>query len=91
MLDFFFDLLRAKRGAHNPNLQFVITYASYVCSQHSQHSFGLPRRMCGMHRMHFDQARLDPLSLVFLLITRVLTIFHVKLAQSTALEQKRFS
>ena len=36
MLDFFLDLLRATRGARNPNLQFVITHASYVCSQHSQ-------------------------------------------------------
>ena len=88
MLDFFLDLLRATRGARNPNLQVVITHASHVCSQHS---FGLPRRMCGMHRMHFDHARLDLLSLVFLLITRVLTICHVKLTQSTALEQKRFS
>ena len=54
---------RATRGARNPNLQVVITHASHVCSQHS---FGLPLRMYGMHRTHFDHARLDLLSLVIL-------------------------
>ena len=44
-------LLRATRGARNPNLQVVITHASHVCSQHS---FGLPLRMNGMHKMEFD-------------------------------------
>ena len=47
--------------ARNPNLQVVITHASHVCSQHS---FGLPLRMYGMHRTHFDRARFDFLSLV---------------------------
>ena len=37
-------LLRATRGARNPNLQVVITQAWHVCSQHS---FGLPLRMDG--------------------------------------------
>ena len=55
------SILRATRGAHNPNLQVVITHASRVCSQHS---FGLPLRMNGMHRMQFDHARLDLLPLV---------------------------
>ena len=55
------NLLRATRGAHNPNLQVVITHASHVCSQLS---FGLPLRMNGMHRTQFDDARLDRLSLV---------------------------
>ena len=53
--------LRATRGAHNPNLQVVITYVWHVCSQHS---FGLPVRMNGMHRTQFDHGRLDLLSLV---------------------------
>ena len=57
----YFILLRATRGARNPNLQVVITYASYVCSQRS---FGLPLRMYGMHRTHFDHARLELVSLV---------------------------
>ena len=52
-------LLRATRGECNPNLEVVITHASHVCSQHS---FGLPLRMNGMQRTHFDHARLDPLS-----------------------------
>ena len=26
--------MRATRGAHNPNLQVVVTHASHVCSQH---------------------------------------------------------
>ena len=48
-------LLRATRGARSPNIQVVITHASHVCSQLG---------MNGMHRTHFDQARLDLLSLV---------------------------
>ena len=56
-------LFQATRGVRSPNLQVVITHASYsyVCSQHS---FGLPLRMYGMHRTHFDHARLDVLSRV---------------------------
>ena len=56
-----FILLRVTRGVCNPNLQVVITHASHVCNQHS---FRLPLRMYGMHRTHFDHARLDLLSLV---------------------------
>ena len=48
--------LRATRGACNPNLQVVITHASHACSQHS---FGLPLRMNGMHRRQFDHVRFD--------------------------------
>ena len=54
-------LLRATRGARNPNLQVVITHASHVCSQHS---FGLLLRMNGMHRTQSYHARFDLLSLV---------------------------
>ena len=55
-------LLRATRGARNPNLQVVITHVSHVCSQHS---FGLLLRITGIvHITHFDQARLDLLLLV---------------------------
>ena len=48
--------MQATREAHNPNLQVVITHASHVCSQHS---FGLPLRMNGMHRTQFDHACFD--------------------------------
>ena len=51
--------LRAPLVARNPNLQVVITHVSHVCGQHS---FGLPLRMYGMHRTHFDHAPLDFLS-----------------------------
>ena len=54
-------LLRATRGALNPNVQVVITHASHVCSQLS---FGLPLKMNGMHRTQFDDARLNLLLLV---------------------------
>ena len=54
--------LRATRGARNPNLQVFITHALHVCSQHS---FGLPLRMYGMHRTHFDHVRLDLLPLLW--------------------------
>ena len=67
-------------GVRNPNLQVVITRAWHVCSQHS---FGLPLRMNGMQRN--DHKRLDLLPLV-----DALTICHVKLTQSTAMEQKRW-
>ena len=75
-----------RSGARKPNLQVFITHASHVCSQHS---FGLPLRMNGMHMTQFDHARLD-LSTARNLIMHVLTICHVKLTQSTALEQERF-
>ena len=29
------SLLRAAKGARNPNFQVVMTHASHVCSQHS--------------------------------------------------------
>ena len=51
------------------------------CVYYSQHSFGLPLRMYGMHGTQFDHARLDLLSLV--LMTRVLTFPHAKLTQTT--------
>ena len=54
--------LRATKWAYNPNLLVVITHASHVCSQHS---FGLPLRMYGMHRTHFDHGRLDFLPLLW--------------------------
>ena len=50
--------------------------------------FGQPLRKNGMHRRQFDHARLDFLSLI--IWSRVQTICHVKLAQSTTMEQKRF-
>ena len=58
-----FLLLRATRGARNPNIQVIITHAWHVCRQHS---FGLPPRMNGMHRKKFDHVPLDPLSLLIL-------------------------
>ena len=46
-----FIIIKGTRGACNPNLQVVIiTHASYLCSQHS---FGLPLRINGMHRTRF--------------------------------------
>ena len=85
-------LLRATKGARNPNLQVVITHASHVCSQQS---FELPLKMNGMHRTQFGQARFG-LSTPRNLIKRVLTVktsvCQVKLrqsSQSTVLEQTR--
>ena len=49
--------LRATRGACNPNLQVVITHVLHV---RSQHSFGLPLRINGMHKTQFDLAHLGP-------------------------------
>ena len=46
--------------ARNSNLQVVITHALHVCSQHS---FGLPLRINGMHTTQFDHLRLNLLSL----------------------------
>jgi len=80
-------LLQATRGARDPNLQVVITRASHVCNRHS---FGLPLRMNGIHRTQFDHARQFGPSITRNLITRVLTICHMKLTQSRAMEQKRF-
>ena len=54
----------------------------------SQHLFGLPLRMNGMHRTQFGHAHLDLLPLV-IWSCMVWTICHMKLRQSAALEQKR--
>ena len=85
-------LLRATKGARNPNLQVVITHASHV---RSQQSFELPLKMNGMHRTQFGQAPFG-LSTARYLIKGVLTVktsvCQVKLrqsGQSTVLEQKR--
>ena len=52
--------LRATRGACNPNLQVIITHVStHALHLWSQHSFGLPLRMNGMHRTQFGHARFD--------------------------------
>ena len=70
---------------HNPNIQVVITHASHVSRQHS---LGLPLRMNGMQRIQFEFT-FGP-SITCNLIMCVLTFYHVKLVQSTALEQKCF-
>ena len=56
-------LLQATRGAHNPNFQFSFTLALHVhvCSRHS---FGLPLRTNGMHKMQSNHVFLDYLSLI---------------------------
>ena len=76
-------LLRARIVAHNRNLQVIITHASHLCSQHS---FGIPLRMYGMHKTHFDHACLDLWTRILMC---VLTVCHVKLTQSTAMVQKQ--
>ena len=53
-------LLGATRVARNPNLQIVILHASHICSQHY---FGLPLEMNGIHIMQFDRSPVDVLSL----------------------------
>ena len=71
------SFLRGTRRARNPNLQVsVFKHASHVSSQHS---FGLPLTMNGMPRTQLDHACFE----------RVLTFCHVKLMQSTVIEQKR--
>ena len=49
------------RGTCNPNFQVVIMHALHVWSQHL---FGLPVRMYGMHRTQFDDSRCNLLLLV---------------------------
>ena len=49
------------RGTYNPNFQVVIMHALHVWSQHL---FGLPVRMYGMHRTQFDDSRCNLLLLV---------------------------
>ena len=60
LLTYCFHLLRVTKGARNPHFQVVVAHVSLVCSQDS---FGPPLRMYGMHRMQFDNERLDLLSL----------------------------
>ena len=61
----------------NPNLKVAITHVRQACSQHS---FGLPRRMNGLHKKksnHFATRNM---------ITRVLILYDEKREQNTALE-----
>ena len=52
--------IRGYKSSRNPNLQVVIMRASHVCSQHS---FGLPLGMSGIHITQFDHSHVDVLSL----------------------------
>ena len=63
----------------NPNLKVVVMHAMHVCSQHL---FGLPLRMYGMHRTQFDHE--SPPSTPHDLITCVLAICHVKHGETYA-------
>ena len=54
-------VIAGNKRSRNPTLQVVIMYASHVCSQHS---FGLPLGMSGMHMMQFDYVCLGFLSLI---------------------------
>ena len=55
------QIFAGDKGARNPTLQVVIPHASHVCSQHL---FGLPLKMNGMHKTQYDHARFDVLPLV---------------------------
>ena len=81
-----FDLRSLSPGRRNLWLLLYITLASHVVSQHS---FGIPVRMYGMHRTQFDHACLELSSLV-IWSSVFLNIGHMKLTQSTTPEQKRF-
>ena len=78
-----FLLLRATRGAHNPNVKVVITHASHVGSQLSV--WTSTKNEWNAQNTLWSCA-FGP-SITRNLITRVLTICHVKRTQSTALEQ----
>ena len=71
-------LLRTRIVARNRNLQVIITHASHPCSQHS---FGIPLRMYGMHKTHFDHACLDLLSLVFWCVFWLSVMWNLRKAQ----------
>ena len=77
-------LLWETRGAHNPNLKVAIMHERNVCTQHS---IGLLLRMTGMNRMQSDHMCLDLLSYKIWCAYN-LTFYHMKLKQSTALEQE---
>ena len=80
-------LLRATTGARNPNLQVVITHTSHVCMQPA---FVRTSTKNEWNVQKAIRSRAFGLSIPRYLITRVLTICHVKLMQSTTMEQKRF-
>ena len=67
-------------------ISIVLVYASHVCSQHS---FGLPLTMNADAQKAIWSRAFGP-SITRNLITCVLTICHMKFAQSTALDQKSF-
>ena len=53
-------MVKANHALSN-SAQVVIMHATHVCSQHL---FGLPPSMSGIHRTQFDHTRLDHLPLV---------------------------
>ena len=61
----------------NPNLKVAITHVRQACSQHS---FGLPLRMNGLHKKKSNHSATRNM------ITRVLILYDVKRKQNTALE-----
>ena len=63
----------------------------YAASITLKRSFGIPPRMYGMHRTHFDHCAFEPsISILSLVIWSRVFWPCVKLTQSTALEPKRF-
>ena len=66
----------------DPNLKVAITHVRQACSQHS---FGLPLRLNGLHRKKSDHFATRNM------ITRVLILYDVKRKQNTALELSEIS
>ena len=74
--------LRVTREAPNPNLQVAITHARHVCNQ----------QRLGFHwnAQNAIWSRVFGPFVTRILITRVLTIHHVKVTQSTGIKQTHF-
>ena len=79
-------LLWVTRGAHNPNLQVASVLAPQVCS----YSLIWSSTENEWNASHAIWSHAFRPSITCDLITHVLTIYHVKLMQSTGFEQKCF-
>ena len=78
---FYRSLIAGNKRSPHPNFQAVIILAFHVCNQHS---FGLPLECTQFDHTHLDLPSLAIWSCV------VLTVCHVKLTQSTIMEQEHF-
>ena len=83
------SLLRVTRGTHNPNLQVAITHTRMYIQWVASFTWTSTKNEWNVLQVIWSGAFAP--SITCSLISHVLTIYHVKLMQRTAFQQKRFN